>query len=525
MKTMKLAILSTVFCMLATLASAQQKLTIDKVYKAYLRNSGDIRADNQIKGYFFFYQSDKIDRKTNEYTLKIVDQNLNPVKDIKFTDSKYVTLLEASYNNDALAFLFYNDDEKTTEVRIYGLDGKQRSSYVKEIDKKTKSLWTTLIASGMSADDNEGGNSYLFDVDKVGFTTVLPLREGKNKTYQVDFYSSEKKSQWSYVPTDEERWAFPSYLGSTDSLVILEVLKKPSALSTKFTSDILALNIHTKKVQYELDGEKEQYKIVPMNIVKLRDSRNILIMASYYDKEDNIVNDASLGIAMYEVSPAGKIVSKKHNQWTGDLSKYLPINDKGRLDKIGWLYTHKIVQTPTGKFFAIAEGYKKNISAGGVALAMLAAAGGGYSNAGLTKMMVTDIVVMEFDSSYKVKSAKIYDKRDNAVVGGQTSDYASQHALAMMIKNIGGFDYEFTTGDIDYETFSFCYSDYEKSKEYKGQTFNAVRYNGEKLTTDKIELASKANMMRVYPAKPGFVMILEYFKKDKKLEMRLEKMN
>ena len=128
MKTLKLTVLLFIFCLLAIVVPAQNKLTIDKVYKAYLRNSGDIRADNQIKGYFFFYQSDKIDRKTNEYTLKIVDQNLNPVKDIKFTDSKNVSLLEASYNNEALAFLFYNDDEKPTEVRIYGLDGKQRSS-------------------------------------------------------------------------------------------------------------------------------------------------------------------------------------------------------------------------------------------------------------------------------------------------------------------------------------------------------------------------------------------------------------
>ena len=72
--------------------------------------------------------------------------------------------------------------------------------------------------------------------------------------------------------------------------------------------------------------------------------------------------------------------------------------------------------------------------------------------------------------------------------------------------------------------FTVCYSDYERSSEYKGQTFNAIRYNGSKFNTDKIELKSKASRLRVFPAKPGSVMIMEYFKKEKRLDFRLEKL-
>jgi hypothetical protein len=74
-------------------ALAQQKLEIDNVRSAYLRNSGTILENNEIKGYYSFYQSDKVDRKTNEYTLQIIDENLNKVKDIVFTDDKNVSLL------------------------------------------------------------------------------------------------------------------------------------------------------------------------------------------------------------------------------------------------------------------------------------------------------------------------------------------------------------------------------------------------------------------------------------------------
>ena len=35
----------------------------------------------------------------------------------------------------------------------------------------------------------------------------------------------------------------------------------------------------------------------------------------------------------------------------------------------------------------------------------------------------------------------------------------------------------------------------------------------------------KADWQHVYPGKPGYVMITEYFRKEKKLEFRMEKLN
>src|ERR1700748_2934864 len=106
------------------LTLAQAKLSVDKVYSAYLRNSGAISEKGQIKGYFFLYQSDKIDRHTNEYTLQLLDENLNKVKSIKFEDSKKLSLLESAYNGSTISFLFKNEDNKTLDMKIYDFDGK-----------------------------------------------------------------------------------------------------------------------------------------------------------------------------------------------------------------------------------------------------------------------------------------------------------------------------------------------------------------------------------------------------------------
>ena len=42
---------------------------------------------------------------------------------------------------------------------------------------------------------------------------------------------------------------------------------------------------------------------------------------------------------------------------------------------------------------------------------------------------------------------------------------------------------------------------------------------------DKIDLTSTANYSYVYPAKPGYVMIADYYKKKSQLGMKLVKLN
>jgi hypothetical protein len=501
---------------------AQNKLSVDKVYSTYLRNSGTIMESNQIKGYFFLYQSDKIDRHTNEYTLQILDQNLNKVKEIKFEDTKKLSLLEASYNSNSLAFLFKNADEKTLDMKIYNMDGKLKFSYSNEYDKRTDDLMKRYET--MHTD--EGTNQNVFDMGDQGYVSVLPLRDGKLRTYEVNYYSSEQKKQWTYQPQDdEEHYANAEFLGSTDSLIILEVMKKNRKLSGKMKASLVAINFVTKKKAFEIDDTDGDYVFVPSSVESLKDKSELMVMGSYFDKGDNIVKDFSKGLAVYSINSNGKILNRAYNSWVDDFGKYLSTNSRGKIDKIGFLYIHKVIQTPDGKTFVVSEGYKRQASAGGIAATVLLGAMGGRSNAvGVTKIVVTDMVIMELNDKFKVKNASIYDKTNNTVESSAMSDFGSQHEIALLVKMKGGFDYEFTTGDTDNSNFTVCYSDWVKDSDYKGKTFNSIHYNGSKFSTDKIELKSKASTMKVFPAKAGSVMIMEYFKKDKRLDFRLEKL-
>src|SRR5450755_4645815 len=113
------------------------------------------------------------------------------------------------------------------------------------------------------------------------------------------------------------------------------------------------------------------------------------------------------------------------------------------------MFLIKVIQMPDGKMFVVGEGYKRQASAGGIALNVLGALAGARTGAGVTKIVTTDMVMMEFNNKYKITNATIYDKTNNTVMASAMSDDNSVHAIGMYLKMSGAFDYEFTTGNVD----------------------------------------------------------------------------
>ncbi len=69
-----------------------------------------------------------------------MDENLNKVKEVKFTDAKTVELQESAFNGTDLIFKFFDEEQKIIDFRVYGFDGKQKFNYQREVDKKTKKV-------------------------------------------------------------------------------------------------------------------------------------------------------------------------------------------------------------------------------------------------------------------------------------------------------------------------------------------------------------------------------------------------
>jgi len=514
---MKKLLFAGIFVFLLAICTNAQNISIENVHKVALRNSDAIKEGSDVKGYYFFYVNDKIDKNTNEYTLHIMDNNLKLLKEIKFQDSKYVKILESSFNGTDLIFLFYNSDAKTFEYQVYGADGNKKFVYNRELTKKENRY---LEQSYFMVDDDEQTYKGLYPVDGRGFISNMPSREDKDYTFQIDFFSTEKRRQWTYTPTVGGKKFVGDYLGTFNGVVYLEVLKFTSMMDQKPESSILGLSLETGKQLFEkpTDGK---YRFYPASMSVMNNGKAYLY-GEYFDPTGNIVKDKSLGFAFWGIGDNGVLLSEKYCSWSLELGKFLDVNSKGKIDNFGFMYLHNILQTADGNIFAIGEGYMKVASALGIIARMAAR----NSNISTVKIKVTDMILIRFDKDFNVKDAKIYDKNSNTQELQSGMEFASTPLIGKMIKYVyGEFDYAYTQTNKDNTSFSVCYSDYVRGKDYKGSTFNSISYNEGKITTDRINTKSDASRSAVFPGKQGQVLILEYFKKAKKLEAHFEKLN
>ncbi len=515
----KLAIVATLILMNLFYLEAQN-LSIENVYKVTLRNTGAIKEGSEVKGYYFFYVSDKIDKRTNEYTLQITDNNLKKIKDIKFQDSKDISILESSFNGTDLIFLFYNEDARTFEYQVYGTDGKKKFSYNRELTKKEKRyLEMSYLAAN---DDDDQQYKGLYPIEGKGFISNMPSREDKDYTFQIDFFSSEKRKQWTYVPTEGAKRFIADYLGTYNGVVFLEVLKYGSVMDSKPESVLLGLNLESGKQVFEKPTDNTKYKFYPASMSLLNDGKAI-IFGEYFDLNGNVMKDKSLGFAFMGVDEKGTIVSEKYCGWGLELGKYLDVSSKGKIDDFGYMYVHSIIQTADGNVFAVGEGYKKVASALGI-LSKVAGRGGGGLSA--VKVKVTNMLLIQFDKNFNVKNAKVYEKNSNTEELPGGAEFMSAPAMGKLLKYAyGGFDYAYTQVNKDNTSFTVCYKDYVKGKDYKGSTFNSITVNEGKITTDRLNTKSEASSSSVLPGKQGQVLILDYYKKAKKLDAHFEKLN
>lgn len=518
MKAMKQVFFLAAIALLFATAAQAQRMTVENVQKASPRNAAAIKEGSEVKGYYFFFISDKIDKKTNEYTLRITDNTLKILKDVKFQDSKHVYILESSFNGTDLVFLFYNDDDNTFDYQVYGADGKKKFNYMRQLTKKEEKF---LERTYLALDDDEEQFKGLYPIEGTGFISVTPSREDRDYTFQVDYFGSGKKKQWSYTPTIGGKKFVGDYLGTYNGVVYIEVLRFGGAFDQKPDSYILGLNLENGKMLFEKETDSK-YRFYPSSLSVVNEGKSY-IYGEYFDLDANIMKDKSKGFAFWNVDEKGKITGEKYVSWELDMSKYLDVSSRGKIEDFGYMYVHQIVQTADGKIYAIGEGYKKAASALGIASQLLTR-GNGLS---MSKVQITNMILLNFDQDFNIKGAKIYDKNKNNIELPGGYEFVSLTLLGKMVKYYyGGFDYAYTQMNGDKTSFSVCYSDFVKEKGgYKGGTFNSITVTDGKVTTDRINTKSDAKFSAIYPSKQGQVLIMDYFKKDKRLEMHIEKLN
>lgn len=491
------------FTMLFWQVSMSQVLTKTDVTEVKLRNAGAIIQNSAVKGYYNFYNLEKQDRKNNNYQLTVTDENLREINSINIVRPNTYILIEGAFNGEAFGFLFYDVREKAVEIISYDRTLKETGKMKKVLNNKFANANYGFIAQG-----NAPQQAFLVSIPNRGFV-YYGIKDDSKSEYEIEFYNNALKKEWaSYAAKDDFDYENATEAFQDDQYVGSLIFKRTSLFSTDFDFDLLIQNVADGKQLFKIPMTTSTYKLSLSEVFYDKEKKQFTIFGEYFNKTDNVIKAASQGFITIVVDDKGKIISEKTNSWTGNINKLVAAKDKATFEDTNILF-HEFIRTNDGQIFAIGEQYKK----GGPPMAL--------------KLNVYNMLIFQFDSDFTIKKVNVFEKDKNPVSLPSGMIVSSSKLLSYIAKALGGFDYLFSQVSPDKSTFTVMYINYDREKGEKGKNMlGSIVYTPEKVfTVDKLALARKSSAYFVYRAKEGYVLVSEYFTKEKRIETRLEKLN
>ncbi len=497
--------------------TAQNKTkSLEGINSILLKNMGAIKDNEEVVGYYFFYEVDKIDRKTRAYRLKIVDNNLEEISSKKIKSGKYTSLIDARFNGKHIMLKFYEGKEKKYSFKTYAMDGKMGKGASRKLGKKTYN--PPLY---MQSKRGENHSDALFPIPGKGFVNYASIKN-KKRGYIIDFIGQD--NQWKYKSSKTSKLLeFTQFIAADENILLSNLIKFKNGWGKDGTNSILAIDINTGEKVFE----KVLHETKPVSILNgFIDQKNdeIVIFGIYYKEKAKVHKAKSLGIYIGSFDLKGNKKQDKFLSWEKGAKNFLQIDKKGKMKRGRYLAFHDIVRASDGKIIVLGEQFRKQVDGG----AILAGALGARSRTGglnMSKLMIENFVVFQLNSALEVENLKVFEKeKSSAKTFGM--GWESPQLMAYLAKAQGAFDYAFTQKNEDRSAISFGYIDWEKRKgEKDGYTFGAINYVDGEFTKDKLPLSGKATSIRILPGPIGYVLVAEYYKKDKKMDLRLEKIN
>lgn len=515
----KLKLLIPILFLFSFGVSKAQDYTLENVGRNALRNSGSIVENGVITGYYFFYYSEKVSRKESRYEIVILDADLNEKASESIVESKATYLLEASYNGDVILFKFYDSKNREVSYRSINKDGKLSKKESREANKYEIGGYTTAMNNGsQSVNMNRVSDEYFVDVYTY---------KDKKVTYTVNCLNNTGRSVWEYTPTVKKGVKQGSFLASNeDNILILESSSK-SIMSRDYSFEVINLDASGEE-KYRVPMATSRYTLLPYNAV-IGDDGMITIMGEYFDIKDKALKAESKGIFVTKLDENGAEVDANYISWSKDLKSAVAAEYRKDIGKYSLIF-HDVQLTKSGKIIAVTEQYRKQLSAGGTALKLAAAAMNGVStNASSLEIKIADLLVITIDENLELESAEVLEKKPSKIVLAQDYSLVSRHVLAKMLQAQGAFDYAFSQVNADRTLVSIGYFDVDKKDGKIGRevVFKMANYTDgeEELVIDQVDLSTDASAIYVIPAKSGNVLLAEYFRKEKTMEVHLEPLN
>jgi len=563
---MKKILLSTIFCFIISCLCFSQTVELAKLSAGKLINSASLY-DNEkddVYGYFYIFEKDKVAKKENSYEYVLLDKNFNKVctgefsqpklyvgigsgQDISFSsvyrngfisigigwnNNTYNIFMMCAYRlldvkenklSDAFTLLpdmtkKYNPEEKTMGDLVsffYYVNPFGYSLYAPILTNKEKGMTKFRIGSGnnsmndivsnMMIDANSRINKFYFVNEKLEPLWYYSYNEGKpnkNEYSYISFLNEYDKRNKNIL------MVFKSLRGKTNSKKIDKGERGNSYLFFNKNEGKLMAEISP----FSKSSKEKGIKDVSVNSRFIDEAKQTVTFISRTVNSKKAIMDENLiqgfSKSVYSLTD-GKEIKRDYFSWS-QLSPYLNIDGNGYVkekdDPDCYLYLHDVLMKDNENTIFILEEYKPigNIF--------------GRSFAGAK---INDLFFMELDKDMKLVQFQRIDKENKTVRAGAKLS-------GSWVNYYGYFDYA-GYQNLDGDNYLFFYYNKQKPEDggKKQSVLGIISYIDGKFSEQKLPLKSEdGSNMSVSPAKKGYIMVYETFNdKDRGSELRLEKIN
>ena len=479
------------------------KLSSGKLYDSDVIKDGK----NNIKGYLLLFESDKIKKETYILEYVVLDENLTKVTNGYIEEMKYSSLLLKA-DKVTVDLILYNN-KLLLELNDCTKDGEKLFRRYRTLDLSNNKMSNTFIFRNGKIENNPefdrslknfeaNQTDKIIGLDEVG---LVAIKEEKDKTgkdkYLVCLDDSFNQKWKTIYETSKNQYGFKELeiLNSSNNFIVFSNHYTKGGYY-KPVNSVVVFDAITGKLNYEFlfsNQDKYSHKVVDSYI----QDNDMILLGNYSKKSDygHINDQENLGLFKIKLNlKTGKTLEEKFLNWT-ELSSKIEINKYGEIKKEGFVFVHDLIQLNNGKIIAICEAFKGS------------------------PVTTNNIYFLEISEKFSFNKVLTAEKFRNKFPG--TSAHSNQ------IKEFGAFDY-MDFQDLDDDEFLFYFSDNEKKSKNRNQNtkFGIVSYSDEEFNKKHLNLKTDISTIFAYPAKKGYMMLIEFFDaKNKSSQIRLEKVN
>ncbi|MDR2123080.1 MAG: hypothetical protein LBP34_08130 [Flavobacteriaceae bacterium] len=476
-----------------------------------------------VYGYFYLYDQDKIDKETSQMEYVFLDKNLNKVSNGTFTVKEYERVRNFSYRCSVmdedhillrrtryqvgLPYNFYTFQIISLKNKTVSPEYHYANGVINEVPQTSKE-YKAYMRNIKRVKPSYEGYPFAYGRDKGFFIIETDNNSKTSNNRYLKFFNYNKELQWSYEYNPNAK------RNKYKSIAINDITKNNIYITEYFVNKknvsevkYVALNPKTgeKKYEYVFENTKSLYS----HILNTKEVNNQFVITgnySAYNKKEGFSLDKNLGFFKIVLDEKGNEISKKYTLWE-DYKTQIDVDKKGKAEKNYRLRPVQYFMLKDGTICMLTEKYKPYKKGIGD-LVPIPIVNVLVEAATTQREKTTDFVLFFMDKDFNLKKVKTIEKE-------LTKDY--------------NYDYQFSQYIKDDAGVVFFFKDYS-DKDKKWTLGISTILNGD-MKEERIPISSKFKDEKeeyvILPmrAKEGYILLREYNKKEKYDQIRLEKVN